>query len=144
MIPPDRNRVDLDVGDNGTLLKLWYTPGAIRLLCKALEVDVPLTRVNDLLLSHMKPETLAVFVWAGRLWEDRKTALEPMVDRIDWSPRPLLELTHDVTRAVYLGLTGKDIDEEPEGGAQYPQKPAETRGNGAMPSDSPSANLVSR
>ncbi len=142
MIEPDRGKVDLDLADGKTPLKLWYTPGAIRLLCKALGIDLPLGRVLELLTKHLTPASLATFIWAGRLWEDRKLSVEPIVERLDWCALPLEQLTAEVQTIVYLGLTGRAIS---VGGADErtdPKAPTAEPGAGTMPSDSPSAKPV--
>jgi hypothetical protein len=155
MIEPDRGKISLDLGDDGPPLVLWYTPGAIRMVCKAIGVDVArmvngvavqavtLQSVHSLLLDHLKPDTIATFVWAGRLWEERKLKPDAIAERIDWSPVPLLELTRTVSEAVYLGLTGKSLGES-GGDAEPtdPEKPAAVNGAGKMPSASPSAKPV--
>ncbi len=142
MIEPDRGKVDLDLADGKTPLKLWYTPGAIRLLCKALGVDLPLGRVLELLTKHLTPASLATFIWAGRLWEDRKLSVEPIVDRLDWCARPLEQLTAEVQTIVYLGLTGRMINEEVVAESPDPKAPTVETGAGTTPSASPSAKPV--
>ena len=144
MIEPDRGQKDLDLDDGNPPLKLWYTPGAVRLLCKAIgQEELPLGRILELLTQHMTPKTLPHYIWAGLLWHNRKAVVETIQERIDWCPRPLDQITFDVQVILYLGLTGKALVDTGGDDAKSPDPEAPAvSGRGKTPSDSPSAKSV--
>lgn len=143
MIDVDRGRVELDLGDDGPKITLWYPPGALAALGKALELGLPITRLHELHERHLTEVTLARFIWAGSLWANRKQAIEPIEERIWNARRSLADILSDVRSAIFYGIEGKTVDQAVEEAkarrATGPQQPAaEASGPGTMPSAPPS------
>ena len=119
---------------------LWYPLGALRLLSEKAGFDVPLSEAERFVGDLLTAKTLPIFVWAGRLWEQRDLKVEDVQAKIEWSSRPALELLMDVRRALILGLTGRDTKEEADERAVVPQEPTPLNGAGHAPSVSVSAS----
>lgn len=141
MVPPDRGRVELDLRDEKPPLVLWYPNAALAALCEKLGEKVRLSQSRRLLDDLLTYETLHLYVWAGRLWEERKASVEAVRERVGWSTLEQFEIMKTVRRALFLAITGSDPDDEqPEAEPVDPQKPAALNGAGTMPSSSPSAS----
>jgi len=143
MIEPDRGKFELDLGDGGEKVVLWYPPGALRALCKELQLELPLSKILELVEVHLTPTTLPWFVWAGLLWSDRKRKVEPIEERLWATQRGLGEICNEVRNAIFFGIEGKTVEQalvEARAKRKGPQPPTEMDGAGKTPSDSPSGN----
>lgn len=131
LIEPRRGQRDLDLGDGKTPLKLWYPPGAIYRLLEELKVDIPFHRLSEL-NDHLTPRTLPIFLWAGRLWEDRDLKVQEIRERVDWAPVSLVKVNQVVQEAMGASMLAQDQEEET---GPDPTKPPPTDdGGGATPS----------
>lgn len=137
MIHPDRGKVILALADDKPDLELWYPNAAVVAICDRAKFDFPLVESMRLIDEHLTSRTLPIYVWAGRLWQNREISFEEIKGRVDWSPRPTLEIVKEVRRAIILCLSGKDTKKEVE--AEGPPAPT-VNGTGAMPSALPSAS----
>lgn len=112
LIEPGRGKRDLDLGDGGTPLKLWYPPGAIYRLCEKLELKIPIMKLATLVNDHLTPQTLATFIWAGRLWEDRNAKVEEIRERLDWTHASLVDITNEVGRSVLDSMFAQEAGQD--------------------------------
>lgn len=140
MVAPDRGRVELDLRDDRPPLVLWFPNAAISELCKKLGEKVAVSRSRRLIDELLTYESLHLYVWAGRLWEDRKASVDEMRERVGWSSLEQFEIMKAVRRALFLAITGSDPSDEPAEEPADPQKPTALNGAGTMPSDTPPAS----
>lgn len=134
--------MELDLYDGNPPLLLWYPTGALRELCEKAEIEVDLTQVSQLIQRYLTPKTLLLYVWAGRLWEERGLLPESLRERVEYSSRrPVLEISALVRRAIVRSLSGDvddDAGEEPKEGADPPPPTALNGEAGPTSSATPS------
>jgi len=140
MIAPDRGRVELDLHDDKPPLLLWYPNGALAALEEKLGVSIEYAESLRWCRDLLRPSTLSVFIWAGRLWQEPELRHDSLRTRVGFAPRVQTEVVATVRRALILGLSGRDVDDdEPTETLPDPQAPALLNGAGVESSEKPSA-----
>lgn len=144
MSPPDRGKVALSLGDDQPSLVLWFPPGALAALAEKAGIEIPLTNALGRCLDALTPERLYLYVWAGRLWEERALEPEAVRERVQWAPRGVFKLAEDVTSALILSILERDPRAEKRTEADAdPPEPTAMNGRGRARSSSPSASSTS-
>jgi len=136
MVPPDRGKAELALGDDKPPLVLWFPLGALRLLSEKAGFDVPLSDATKFIHELLTPQTAALFVWAGRLWEERGLKLEDVQQLVEWCPRPPLEIAGDIRTALIRSMSGADPEVRKTRTKNPPQATA-MNGAGSAHSSSP-------
>jgi hypothetical protein len=118
MTGPDNGETSVEVA--GQLRVLRYPCGAVYALQKQLGDESGIQGAGGL-VGTISPETLALFVWAGLLHEDRKLKLKDIREAIDWGDGvPIVELYNAVVIAWQNSITGSfdaEVDLPEEGKA---------------------------
>lgn len=146
MIEPDRFKLDLDLADGRSPLKLWFCNGAVRRLQIALNssrdsrlppLELKLSSIFNDLVDNFNAETLATYIWAARLWEKRDLKVDEIIERLDVAPVSVVDVSNVVLRAIFLGLTGHEMREDKPAD---PPRPTGNNGTGLSTSASPSVS----
>lgn len=104
MTGPDNGEAVLEI--QGERWVLRYPCGALVALQAAF--GQPDGSVDDAarLVQDLKPSNVALFVWAGRLHEDRGLELDDVRKAIDWGETPILAVINAISDAWTLSLQG--------------------------------------
>ena len=109
MTGPDNGETSLEIAGKERVLR--YPCGALYSLQQQLEDDSGIQGAS-FLVSRIKPDTLALFVWAGLLHEDRMVKLDDVREFIDWqTPDSIQKIYNAVTIAWQGSVVGSFVPE---------------------------------